>query len=916
MTQTPMMRQWSQIKAAYPDCIVLFRLGDFYEAFNEDASVVADVCDVVLTSRPVKKGERAPMAGVPYHSVDGYIAQLVRRGLKVAIAEQTGHETSPEKRARMSRRPTRPVEGLPASPKAKILEREVVRVVTPGTLVEGDLIDERANNFLSAVVHSGDAFGLASADVTTGEFTATVIHSGEPLRKLVDELVRLSPAELLLPATEDEPDDGLGGALRHALELHGLPTILMPYADWRFDVANARRVLLEHFGVASLDAYGCENEPLAASAAGAVLAYLQETQQGAIAQITALRTYSTDSYMLLDAATRRNLELVSTIRGDKRRGTLLWVLDHSSTALGGRQIRRWLDQPLLQPDQIELRLDGVETLVVDGMLRAELASVLETLPDLERLTNRIVAGYAGPREVLALGRALRALPALAELLAGIENPPAVLRDRCRQDLTTLSAEIERALPDDPPATLGVMGAIRAGYDTELDGIHASVADAREWIAALQEVERRRTGIAKLKVGYNKVFGYYLAVPKSQSEHVPEDYIRKQTLVDSERYITPELKEKESEVLHAEERIVAIERRLFARLTEQVAARANELLEAATDIAVVDALCSLAQVAVEHRYARPRVDDSRSLRITGGRHPVVELMRPEHPFVPNDIEVRDGEILLLTGPNMAGKSTVGRQVALITLMAQVGSFVPAQSASIGLVDRIFTRIGAQDEIAAGQSTFMVEMTETAGILHHATDRSLIILDELGRGTSTYDGIAIAWAVIEHIHNHPRLGARTLFATHYHELTALEDLLPRVRNISMAVTETEEGVTFLHKVVPGAADRSYGVHVAELAGLPADVVARAWIILRRLEAEGNVPLQGAGDRPPLTTSVQASGTAAEAAKAGVQLSMFAPLEREHPVLKRLRGLDVDGLTPMEAIVMLYELRRQLDEEFPPA
>ncbi len=900
MAKTPMMRQWSEIKRAYPDCVILFRLGDFYEAFNEDAGRVAEICDVVLTSRPVKKGERVPMAGVPYHAVDGYIAQIVRHGVKVAIVEQTGPDTSPEKRARMSRVLVRAEEtGLeeeapqPKPRSGRLMEREVVRVVTPGTLVEGDLLDARSNNYLAAVVRRQEGVGLAHADVTTGEFATTQFGGQDAEQRLVDEVVRLRPAELLVP----ERDDGLDPfavRLGETVCALGFPTIVTPCAAWRFDAENARRALLDHFGAAGLEAYGCADQPLAASAAGAVLAYLQETQRGTVVQLTGLATYSPDAYMTLDAATRRNLEITSSVRGE-RKGSLLWVLDETLTAMGARRLRGWLEQPLLDRERIERRLDAVEALFDHGRLRAEIRAALKGMPDVERLTNRVVAGYAGPRELQALARGLRNVPELAALLHTEDDLPGPLAALCTHGVVGIADRIDAAIADESPAVLGTSGVIREGYSPELDGIHAAVADAREWIANLEGRERERTGIKRLKVGYNKVFGYYLAVPKSQSDAVPDDYHRKQTLVDSERYITPELKERESEVLHAEERIIALERELFIALVADVAARSEELLAAARDVGMLDALQSLAEVAVRNDFRRPQLNDGRELVIEAGRHPVVERMQADVPFVPNDMTIGEGQVVILTGPNMAGKSTVGRQVALIVLLAQVGSFVPAGRAEIGVVDRIFTRIGAQDELAAGRSTFMVEMVETANILHHATPRSLIILDELGRGTSTYDGMALAWAVIEHVHNHPRLGARTLFATHYHELTALADLLPRVRNYNMAVTEVDGRVVFLHRVEPGSADRSYGIHVAELAGLTRDVVARAWQVLERLEAEGNVPLQDARGRPP--------------PHGREQLSLFAPLDEEHPVVAALRELDVETMTPLEALTRLYELQRQV-------
>ncbi len=899
-----MMRQWSDIKRAYPDCIVLFRLGDFYEAFNEDAGRVAEICDVVLTSRPVKKGERVPMAGVPYHSVDGYIAQMVRTGAKVAIVEQTGADSNPEKRARMSRAATRTTAAADRSEaptpektsrSRRIMEREVVRVVTPGTLVEGDLIDSRSHNYLAALAESGGRFGLAHADITTGVF-GTMESTGPAAREqIIDELVRLRPAELLVPQRDTDEDDVLGDSLREALSRHRLQTVVLGYQSWRFDPETAGREVLELYGSASLDAYGCADKPLAVGAAGAIIAYLRETQQGARPNLSELATYVPGDFMTLDAATRRNLELVESVRGE-RKGSLLWVIDETVSAMGARRLRDWLERPLVSLDLLETRLDSVGALVEAGEVRSELRATLSELPDLERLTSRVIAGYAGPRELKALAKAIRVLPAASEILARDESLPANLRLEVTPGVFEAAELIEAAIADEPPATLGVPGVIRKGHSEELDAISSSVAEAKEWIVGLEAHERERTGIKQLKVGFNKVFGYYLGVPKSRSGDVPEEYQRKQTLVDSERYITPELKERESEVLHAEERIVALERELFLEVMESLATAADEVVATARAVGRVDALASLAEVAARYGYSRPELDSGRDLAVEAGRHPVVERMPLDVPFVPNDVAIGKGEVVILTGPNMAGKSTVGRQLALIVLMAQMGSFVPAERAKLGLVDRIFTRVGAQDELAAGRSTFMVEMVETANILNHATDKSLIVLDELGRGTSTYDGMAIAWAVIEHIHNHPRLGSRTLFATHYHELTALAELLPRVKNYNMAVTEHDDHVVFLHRVEPGSADRSYGVHVAELAGLSRDVVQRAWQVLERLEAEGNMPLQGARGRP--------------AREAG-QLPLFAPLSEEHPVLRNLKALDLDTMTPIEALARLYELQRELAE-----
>lgn len=939
MSDSSMLRQWAEIKAQFSDCLIFFRLGDFYEAFNEDAERFAGVCDVVLTSRPVSKDRRIPMAGVPFHAVDGYIAQLVRAGVKVAIVEQSGGDGGADKRSRMSRAgmsqadakgdsgratttaepsvPTTTAEpSVPAtapSPDAasgpavrtakpaarpKLMAREVVRVVTPGTLIEGDLLEARQANYLAALVCApkGDGVGLAHLDISTGAFATTDFDGADSLRHAFDELVRLRPAEVVVPEPQSATDDAFTARLKEQLSQSGLPTVVMGHARWQFEDANARRVLLEHFGATTLRAYGCEDRPLACAAAGAALGYALVAQRGRLAQVTGLATYAVDDYMTLDAATRRNLEISVTLRGDARGGTLLSVLDTTRTALGARTLRAWLDRPLVDAARIAHRHDAVGALVDAPEARAAMRDALAGTPDLERLVNRAVAGYAGPREVLALARAARAVPAVATIVSAAGGTTVQhLGGLCRQDVSEVAARIERTLVDEPPAVFGSAGTIRPGASAALDALHEGISAARAWIASLEGRERERTGLRKLKVGYNRVFGYYLELPKSMADSAPEDYERRQTLVDNERYVTPELKAREAEVLGGEEQIQALERTIFRDLVADVAAAAPVLLAAARDLGILDALASLADVAATHHYVRPSLDDSRSLELVGARHPVVERRVAGAPFVPNDIGLAEGEIVLLTGPNMAGKSTVGRMVAHVVLLAQVGSFVPADRARIGLVDRIFTRIGAQDELAAGQSTFMVEMVETANILHHATPRSLIILDELGRGTSTYDGIAIAWAVLEHVHNHPRLGARTLFATHYHELTALSELLPRVRNLSMKVAETDGRIVFLHRVVDGAADRSYGVHVAELAGLPQSVVRRAWALLERLEEGDGVPLQEAVGRP--------------VADEQGQLSLFAPAPTAapHPALDALRAMDLDGLTPLEALTRLYELRR---------
>ncbi len=852
---TPMRRQYLQIKKQYPDAIVFFRLGDFYETFDDDARTVAQVCDIVLTSRPVGKDQRVPLAGVPYHSVDSYLAKLIQAGYKVAIVEQVGDVSAQE-----------------------LVDRQVVRVVTPGTVVEPALLDQRRNNYLAALVAEEGRAGLAYADITTGEFAATQLAGPAALRLALEELARLRPAEVVTP----DPD-------LVALERQDGGPAVSRSAGWPFELETARQALLDHFAVASLDGFGLAGLPLAIRAAGGLLHYLGETQRARLGQLASLRTYSTSEFMTLDAATRRNLELTETIRRGTVQGSLLGVLDATVTSMGGRLLRRWLHQPLLDPERINERLDTVEALYHDTPTRLRLRALLKNVADLERLTSRAVQGIARPRDLVGIRHSLEVLPqiqALAGQMGAQEGGlrPVAALDPC-QDVVAL---LGQAIVEDPPATLSAGGVIRPGFSAELDNIVAASRDARVWVADLEQRERARTGIKTLKVGYNKVFGYYLEVTRANADLVPAEYIRKQTLVNAERYITPELKEYEALILNAQERIADLEGRIYRQVLEQIAAAAGRLMAVAEALAHLDVYAALAEVALTHRYVRPQLTTDDGLHILAGRHPVVEVAQRDEPFVPNDTHLSAEErILVITGPNMSGKSTYLRQVALIVLMAQIGSFVPADQARIGLVDRIFTRIGAQDEISAGQSTFMVEMVETANLLNHATPRSLLILDEVGRGTSTYDGISIAWAVVEHIHNHPRLRCRTLFATHYHELTQLADLLPHVRNYNVAVAEEKDRVVFLRRIVPGGADRSYGIHVAQLAGLPRPVIRRAQEILEELEQEARAP-----------------GTARRTIEVR-QLPLFAI---SNPVLEELQRLDVSAMTPLEAIGKLYELQKK--------
>jgi len=838
---TPVRQQYLEVKRRHPEAIVFFRLGDFYETFDNDAQTVARELEIVLTSRPVAKGVRVPMAGIPHHAAETYLARLIARGYHVAICEQVGEA---------------PVRGL--------FPREVVRVVTPGTVLEPGLLPGDQNSFLAAVRTDGAAAGLAFVDVTTGEFHAAQAAGGADF--LRHELARIAPREVLAPEGHRETD--------------GWPGHVTLLPEWKFDAGRGEAALLDHFRAATLDGFGLGDKPLAVGCAGAILDYLRATQPLAADLLTGISTYTVTDFMLLDAATRRNLELTESLRGELR-GSLLGVIDATVTAPGRRLLRQWIGKPLVDAERIERRLDLVQAFVDDGLWRAEVRQTLDGLADLERLTNRAASGIAGPRDLVALRESLARVEALRSLIAG--RSPALLELETGIDpCPDLAARLRDAIVDDPPPTLLQPGVIRPGFSADLDGLVESTRAAREWIASLEAMERERTGIKGLKVGYNKVFGYYIEVGRASAGRVPPEYIRKQTLVNAERYITPEMKDVEAQVLSAEERIREAETALFRQVCREVAAESGRLLRSARLLARLDVVASLAEVATRRGYVRPRLATDARLEIRDGRHPVVEDGLGSSRFVPNDVAFEDGErIRILTGPNMAGKSTYLRQAALIVLLAQMGSFVPARSAEIGLVDRIFTRIGAQDEIHAGQSTFMVEMVEAANILHNATPRSLLILDEIGRGTSTYDGLAIAWAMVEFIHNHPRLRARTLFATHYHELTRLAETLPAVRNYNVAVAEEGGRIVFLHKIIPGGADRSYGVHVAELAGLPRPVLQRASEILVQLETESQ------------------DGRASAAAPRQLRL-----LPDDSPLLEELRALDIASLSPLEALNKLFE------------
>ena len=980
---TPLRRQYLRLKRQHPDTILFFRLGDFYETFDDDAERAARLLQITLTSREMGRGNRVPMAGVPAHAADTYISRLIAAGERVAVCEQVAPESpapaqsgpAPRRGARRSSTP--------------MMERKVVRVVTPGTVAEPDMLTAARNNYLCAVAVLGPQAGLAYADVSTGEFAATQFGGEQWATALRQELDRLQPAEVLAP--KGDSDSGLPGWWPR-IESGGGPLtgLVTPYDGWRFDPTTAEEGLLARYEVASLEGFGLDRQPAAIAAAGALIAYLEQTHARLLASLAEVRSYTPGRYVTLDTFTRHNLEILepaqragsqaapplnqSATSGTSGPGrgrqeaasTLVSVVDRTRTPLGARLLRRWLNLPLRDLTALGRRHDIVAALVDNGPLRSDLGTDLRRVGDLERLTNRVVQGSAPPNALVAIRDSLLASERLrrmfplpgdegqgegnqdegsdSDIAAGAPSPPEergpggetgsngesqqagplaqllAAIDPCPE----VAALIERALvaADDETGGSDAVGPagegrlIRPGFSAELDELVSGTAAARKWIASLEGVERRRTGIKSLRVGYNKVFGYYLQVSNAYRGEVPAEYVRRQTLTEGERYITPELKEYETRVLTAQERIAELERDLYARVLKEIASYHRRLQRSAAALAQLDVLLGFADLAVQHRYVRPALDASGELEIVAGRHPVVEAaleqaLAEDRPglaatsgFVANDcrLDTADCQIVLLTGPNMAGKSTYLRMVALIVLLAQVGCFVPADRARIGLVDRIFTRVGAQDDLATGRSTFMVEMLETATILRHATPQSLVLLDEIGRGTSTYDGLAIAQAVVEYLHNHPDTCARTLFATHYHELTELEGTLPRVHTARMDVREEGDQVIFLHRVVPGSADRSYGIHVARLAGVPRAVIRRAEEVLHTLE-------DGARAELPTEPAPQAQQPAAGPELGAMQLSLFAP---PHAVVEQLKQLDVLAMTPLEALTKLHELQQSVQDD----
>lgn len=870
---TPMMEQYLKVKEENPGCLLMFRLGDFYELFFDDAITASKELELTLTGRDCGQAERAPMCGVPYHAIEGYLQKLVSKGYRVAICEQMEDPKL--------------AQGL--------VKREVTRIVTPGTNINSEHVEEKRNNYIMSVNRTCDRLGIAICDITTGEFFVTEFEEED---KFWDEVAKYRPSEIIIN------EENAGGIdierLKKSYEI-----FVNLYGAHHFRLERCEDVLKHHFHVHSMEGLGMSELPLSVTAAGALLDYLVETQKRDLSHISRISTYSLKQYMMLDSATRRNLELTQTLRDKSRQGSLLWVIDYTRTAMGGRLLRKWTEQPLIDKEQIEKRLDAVECFVEDMILSEELKESLEQIYDMERLMGRIAYGNAGARDLLALKQSLRALPGIRSILELLKAPLYEEMTKDFDELKDLCDLLERSIYEEPPITLREGRLIKEGFHAEVDKLRHADVDGKSWLAQLEAKEKEATGIRTLKIGYNRVFGYYLEVSKSFMNEVPDRYIRKQTLANGERYITEELKTLEDTILGAKEKLVALEYDLFVQVRTQVAEQLVRVQDTAGKIAQLDALRSLGEAAVANHYVKPRFvsDKKGTIEIVKGRHPVVERMMKGEAFIPNDtlLDNREDRIAIITGPNMAGKSTYMRQVAVICLMAQMGSYVPAESARLSVVDRIFTRVGASDDLAGGQSTFMVEMAEVSNILRHATSSSLLILDEIGRGTSTYDGLSIAWAVVEYISDKKTIGAKTLFATHYHELTELEGQLEGVHNYCVAIKESGEDIVFLRKIQRGCGDRSYGIEVAKLAGLPAWVVHRAQEILKELLS--NSVNTGSG------TAIQAKSEVVDNA---FQMSLFGHDDpKQEKLIERLKNLKVLEMTPMQALQTLYELNSQAKE-----
>ena len=874
---TPMMKQYMQTKEEYKDCILFYRLGDFYEMFFEDALTASKELEITLTGKNCGLEERAPMCGIPYHAVDSYLNRLVSKGYKVAICEQVED---------------------PKTAKG-IVKREVIRVVTPGTNLDTQGLDETKNNYIMCIVYMADRYGLSVADVTTGEYLVTELDSQT---KLMDELYKFMPSEIV--CNEAFYMSGLDlDDLKNRLHM-----AIYSLEAWYFDDALCRETLQEHFKVASLEGIGLSDYECGMIASGALLKYLEETQKNSLSHMSRLTRYATGNYMVLDSATRRNLELVETLREKQKRGSLLWVLDKTKTAMGARTLRKYVEQPLIDKESIVKRLDAVAELKDNAICREEIREYLNPVYDLERLVGKITYQSANPRDLIAFQSSLSMLPSVKCILKDMESD--LLKEIYEEldPLEELCDLVGRAIQEEPPLAMKEGGIIKDGYNEEVDRLRKAKSEGKNWLADLETREREKTGIKNLRIRYNKVFGYYLEVTNSFKDLVPDYYTRKQTLANAERYIIPELKELEDTILGAEDKLCALEYELYCEVRNTIAAELTRIQRTAKAVAKLDVIASLALVAERNNYVRPKINEKGVIDIRDGRHPVVEKMIPNDMFIANDTYLDDKKqrISIITGPNMAGKSTYMRQAALIVLMAQLGSFVPASSANIGLVDRIFTRVGASDDLASGQSTFMVEMNEVANILRNATSKSLLILDEIGRGTSTFDGLSIAWAVVEYISNSKLLGAKTLFATHYHELTELEGKISNVNNYCIAVKEKGDDIVFLRKIVKGGADKSYGIQVAKLAGVPDPVINRAKEIVEELvtaDITGKVK----------DIAVQGSETKKKTQKKldEVDLTQFSLFDtvKDDDVLNELKELDISHMTPMDAMNKLYQLQNKL-------
>ena len=876
---TPMMQQYMAIKEQYKDCILFYRLGDFYEMFYDDALTASRELEITLTGKNCGQEERAPMCGVPYHAVDAYLNKLVAKGYKVAICEQAED---------------------PKQAKG-IVKREVIRIVTPGTNLSQQALDEGRNNYLMCLVYDNNQFGLAITDISTGDFYTTEVAT---LKELYDEIHRFSPSEIIC-----NDSFYMSGASLDDFK-DRLHVSVSTLDTWYMDEAVSVQKIKEHFKVASLDGLGLTDFPSGTLAVGALLLYLYETQKNTLDNLTKITPYRSGGYMIIDSATNRNLELIETLREKQKKGSLLWVLDKTKTAMGARLMRNWIEQPLIEKKKITTRQDAVEELYNDMITREEIREYLNAVYDLERLVTRISYRTANPRDLIAFKTSLGMIPPVKQLLSQAKSAELKEIDErmdCLEDIYDL---IEKSIQDEPPIMIREGGMIKEGYNEDVDKFRLSRTEGKTWLAELEAREKEKTGIKNLRVRYNKVFGYYLEVTNSYKELVPEDWTRKQTLANAERYITPELKELEDMILGAEDKLAALEYDLYCEVRDSIGEQVVRIQETAKAIAHLDVLASLACVAQSNDYVRPSINTKGVIDIQGGRHPVVEKMNNNQMFIDNDtyLDNKNHRISIITGPNMAGKSTYMRQSALIVLMAQIGSFVPAKSANIGIVDRIFTRVGASDDLASGQSTFMVEMTEVANILRNATSRSLLILDEIGRGTSTFDGLSIAWAVVEHISNPKLLGAKTLFATHYHELTELEGKLDSVNNYCIAVREQGDDIIFLRKIIRGGADKSYGIQVARLAGVPDSVIDRAKEISSWLE---ETDVTDKAKNLQVRTSAKKKEVVREAVPAEKQMSLFDIYPADHPVLKELAGLDVSNMTPIQALNTLYELQKRLKE-----